>query len=101
MYNYNINLTYHKKDNDTLFRKEMLDVFQLNQFSNDINKQVDLLYNKYKNNKQVQNIIKSMKKDHKFKKFQLFGNTDDATYFVILFSFDYFHLIPKELVQKN
>ena len=101
MYDFNINLTYHQKDNDTLFRKEMLDVFKLKKFSNDINKQVETLYHKYKNNKQVKNIINSMKKDPKFKKFQLFGNPDDITYFIILFSFDYFYLIHKCLQDLN
>jgi hypothetical protein len=91
------------KDNDTLFRKEMLDVFDLSKFSDDINRQVEKLYNKYNKNKQIQNIIKYMKHDKKFTKFQIFGTTDDITYFIILFSFDYFYLIHKCLqnLHKN
>ena len=51
MYNYNIELTYNIKDNDTLFRKEMLDLFQLKQYDDSINEEIDELYLKYcKNN---------------------------------------------------
>mgnify|MGYP000016910948 CR=1 FL=1 len=95
MYNYDIELTYNTKDNDTLFRKEMLDLFQLQEFDETIHKKVDTLYLKYANNNQIIDIIELMKQQKKFTKFQLFGNTGNITYFMLLFSFDYLYLTHK------
>ncbi len=103
MYNYDINLTYYQKDNDTVYRKEILDIFNLKQFDDSIIvKHIEQIYYKYENNTQIQNIIKNIKNNKKFKKFQLFGNgTRDVTYFLLLFSFDNFFLIHKCLQDLN
>ena len=103
MYNYNIELTYNIKDNDTLFRKEMLDLFQLKQYDDSINKEIDELYLKYCKNNQLVEIIELMKQQKKFTKFQLLGNTTNITYFMLLFSFDYLYLTHKCLqnLDKN
>ena len=103
MYNYNIELTYNIKDNDTLFRKEMLDLFQLKQYDDSINEEIDELYLKYCKNNQLVEIIELMKQQKKFTKFQLLGNTTNITYFMLLFSFDYLYLTHKCLqnLDKN
>tara|TARA_B100000902_G_scaffold325998_1_gene320912 strand:+ start:1702 stop:2064 length:363 start_codon:yes stop_codon:yes gene_type:complete len=103
MYNYDIELTYNIKDNDTLFRKEMLDLFQLQEYDETIHKEVDNLYLKYASNNQIYDIIELMKNQKKFTKFQLLGNTDNNTYFMLLFSFDYLYLTHKCLqnLYKN
>jgi len=102
MYKYDINLTYHEKDNDTIYRKEILNFFNLKQFDESIIvKHIEQTYHKFKNNTQIQNIIKNIKNNDKFKQFQLFGNTNDITYFLLLFSFDYFFLIHKCLQDLN
>ena len=65
MYNYSIKLTYLKLDDkkqDTQFRKELLDVFGVPEYRHKtFMTTIDNIYNKYKNNKQVENILNEVK----------------------------------------
>ena len=35
MYNYSLTLTYHNKDNDDIYRKELLQAFNLKEYDDD------------------------------------------------------------------
>ena len=93
MYNTNIELTYNTIDDlsgDTIYRKELLETFNLKTYNEDIINIQDELFE----------IIKG---DNKFKELIVNGRTvleqkiplehTDKTVFSFLFSYDYFYLI--------
>ena len=47
MYNYSPVLSYRTKS-DTVYRKELLDCFNMTEYSDEINKKMDILYNSVK-----------------------------------------------------
>ena len=102
MYNYSIKLTYLKLDDkkqDTQFRKELLDVFGVPEYRHKtFMTTIDNIYNKYKNNKQVENILNEVKTNCYFP-FEL----DQATAFTMLFSFDNFYFFHNALcdLERN
>lgn len=102
MYNYSINLTYLNLDDekqDTQFRKELLDVFGVPEYHHKtIMTTIDTIYNTYKNNKQLVNILNEVKNNWRFP-FEL----DQATAFTMMFSFDNFYLFHNILgeLERN
>ena len=62
MYNYSIKTTYLNVDDnlkDTQYRKEYLSAFNLEEYNEKIIfETIDLLYNKFKNNKQIIELLK-------------------------------------------
>lgn len=102
MYNYSIKTTYLDLDDekqDTQFRKELLDVFGVKEYCHKtFMETIDTIYNKYKNNKQVENILKEVKNNCHFP-FEL----DQATAFTTLFSFQNFYLFHNALgeLERN
>ena len=48
MYNYSLKLTYQDKADDTIYRKELLEAFNLKEYTDEINRYIDELYNKVK-----------------------------------------------------
>ena len=102
MYNYSIKTTYLDLDDekqDTQFRKELLDVFGVSEYCHKtFMTTIDTIYNKYKNNKQVENILNEVKNNCHFP-FEL----DQATAFTTLFSFQNFYLFHNALgeLERN
>ena len=106
MYNYSFYCTYldissneHKQD--TIYRQEILKAFNLMIYDHE--KMMDTiteLYNKYKENKQIVEILNILKEHNKYS--FLFSNLSDL--FTLLFSFEYFyyfHSCIAELEQSN
>ena len=106
MYNYSFYCTYldissneHKQD--SIYRQEILKAFNLMIYDHE--KMMDTiteLYNKYKENKQIVEILNILKEHNKYS--FLFSNLSDL--FTLLFSFEYFyyfHSCIAELEQSN
>ena len=49
MYNYSLKLTY-PNENDTVYRKELLEAFHLTEYTDQINRYIDNLYEEVKEN---------------------------------------------------
>ena len=91
-YNTEYKLTYFENDSDTLYRKELLDVFNLKDVDSfdELEKTQNILFNKFKDNILFNEIIKHSKITLQKKiPFELSNNT----IFCFLFSFDYFYLV--------
>ena len=101
MYNYSFYCTYldvseneHKQD--TIYRQEILKAFNLMVYDHE--KMMDTitqLYNKYKEHKQVIEILKILKDTNKYS--FLFNCEDDL--FTLLFSFEYFYYFHSCLAE--
>tara|TARA_B100000963_G_scaffold320678_1_gene303390 strand:- start:25 stop:405 length:381 start_codon:yes stop_codon:yes gene_type:complete len=106
MYNYSFYCTYldiskneHKQD--TMYRQEILKAFNLMTYDHEkmMNTITDL-YSKYKENKQILEIIKIIEETNKYS----FLFKDPNEFFTLLFSFEYFyyfHTCIAELEQSN
>ena len=98
MYNYSIQTTYLDIDDekqDTQYRKEYLQAFNLEKYDNDtINKSIDQLYEKYKNNPQIISIIQFHRKNN------IYAFSDEIT-FMIFFAFENFYHFHKALQLLN
>lgn len=94
IYNFDYNITYHLFDHDksdTQYRKELLDVFYLtvNEFDS-INNKIDNLFQLIpKNNKKMNDILDKLSSK--------FFSEDKDFGFMILFSYDTFHIIHRLL----
>ena len=102
-YNTEYKITYFEKDDDTLYRKELLDVFYLKDIDSfdKLENTQNILFNKFKNNILFKQIIQHSKITLQ-KKIPL--ELNDNTIFCFLFSFDYFYLthnIICNLLDKN
>ena len=86
MYNYLIDLTYKKHDNDDIYRSELLNCFNLNKYDDDINSEIEKLYNIVKEH--YTQILPHLKNN---KKLAFFNISEDYLYFTFLFSWDYFY----------
>ena len=106
MYNYSFYCSYldasaneHKQD--TIYRQEILKAFNLMIYDHEkMMETIDSLYNKHKENTQIQEILKTLKENNKYS--FLFNNFKDL--FTLLFSFEYFyyfHSCIAELEQSN
>jgi len=109
-YNTNYELTYSIKDNkinDTCYRKDIINVFDLTNFFNNekiddklffkkLSDGVHDIYLKYKDNKQILMILSKIKKKLKMP----FELTNDML-FMYLFRFDLFYIFHKCIVDLN
>ena len=89
MYNYSINLNYKNitdNDSDTQYRKEVLEVFSMKEYNQDIIKKQDDLFNELK--EEYSQIIKCIMNNDRL---ALIRNVSDNDAFMILFSYDYFY----------
>ena len=89
MYNYSIKTTYLDLDDDkqdTQYRKELLQVFELAEYTNKINEHIDALYEKVKS--QYQDVIQCVKNNDPM---VMFRTLDENGCFMILFSWDFFY----------
>jgi hypothetical protein len=98
-YNYSHDLNYKNNTSDTMFRKELLDCFNLEQYDDKIN---DLIYNLYLEvSDHYPAIIQHVKKNNNIcSLFQL----EDKECFKLLFSWDNFHhnhLLLKSINSKS
>ena len=93
MYNYSFYCSYldasaneHKQD--TIYRQEILKAFNLMVYDHEkMMLTITDLYNKYKENEQIIEILKILKETNKYS--FLFNNVADL--FTLLFSFEYFY----------
>lgn len=98
MYNYSAKLTYRNSDDDILYRKELLGCFNLNEYSDDLNKRIGRIYDKYR--EKYNSILCCLKES----KHVLFSNLPDASLFIVLFSWEYWaenHLFLQSLHKEN
>ena len=98
MYNYSINTTYltlPDLQQDTVYRKELLSVFNLKSY-NDITiaNMINHLYDKYKNNSQLKELLKLDINSIPIK-------LNEQTKFTFLFSFETFFYTHKCLQNLN
>lgn len=101
MYNYSINLIYRDlKDekSDTQYRKELLDVFAMSEYTEEIIFKQDLLYKEVKEEyKEIIQLIKETDRLAFIRKF------DEYDAFMLLFSWEYFyehHMLIKAILTK-
>lgn len=97
MYNYSANLTYKDSESDTIYRKEILDCLNEKEFSINITKKTDKLYDEHED--KYNKILKALKD----KGDVLYSNLPNKGLFLVLFSWDYWfenHLYLQSL-QKG
>ena len=98
MYNYSIPTTYLDIDDikqDTQYRKEYLQIFNLEQFDNkSITITTDHLFNKYKNNKKISSLIQFNRNNN------IYAFSDNIA-FMLFFSFEHFYYFHKALQLLN
>ena len=105
MYNYSVNVHYKNvKYNDNLYRKQLLEVFELKEYDDDvISKKMKQLYNKIKDYSQIKQII-TLLKQFKYAKIFIVNEEEENLYLIFMFSFEYFDLFHnclKELHKDN
>lgn len=89
MYNYSIQLNYKNLSDDasdTQYRKEVLDVFSMNEYSEDMIKKQDALFEQLKD--EYSEITKCIMNNDRL---ALIRNVSENDAFMILFSWDYFY----------
>lgn len=89
MYNYSIKLQYKNLDedhSDTQYRKELLDVFSLKEYNEEIIKKQDTLFQQLKD--EYTEITKCVINNDRL---ALIRNVSENDAFMILFSWDYFY----------
>ena len=94
MYNYSANLTYREHDDDTIYRKELLDCFNQNEYEDDISKIIDCIYSKY--GEKYNSILSALKDTGNV----LFNTLPEPNLFMVLFSWEYWfenHLFLQSL----
>jgi len=103
MYNYSYNVTYRtskKQDEDNAYRKDLLNVFNMEKYiHDDIMEKILKLYKKLKNNQQLQTLLKFVSSNNR-----LPFNPDPDISFIMLFSFEnfsYFHKCLGYLLQNK
>ena len=103
MYNYSVKLTYKNLDeehSDTQYRKELLDVFSMKEYNEEMLKKQDELFKHVKG--EYTEIIKNIISNDRL---SLIRKVNENDAFMILFSWDYFYdnhnLINAILTNKD
>ena len=95
MYNMNVVLTYHTLPHDmseTQYRKELLNVFDLQTFDIDkINQEIEKVFHEFQENAEF---IQCMKN-----KALTIMSTDNVVGFMLCFSFDEFHIVHEFILE--
>lgn len=90
MYNYSLNLKYKDLEDEeasnTQYRKELLAVFSLQEYTSDMIHNQDILFDSVKTH--YNDIFKCIKENDSL---ALIGSIDDKSAFMVLFSWEYFH----------
>ena len=98
MYNYSIKTTYLDIENDiqdTQYRKEYLSAFNLENYEEKkIMNIINELYQKYKDNEQINNLLEFGKQN------SIYSFNDEMT-FILFFAFETFYYFHKALCQLN
>tara|TARA_X000000368_G_scaffold346892_1_gene286343 strand:+ start:1194 stop:1538 length:345 start_codon:yes stop_codon:yes gene_type:complete len=98
MYNYSIKTTYLDIENDiqdTQYRKEYLSAFNLENYDEEIIMDtINNLYQKYKDNKQLTELLQFGKQNNIY-------NFNDEMTFILFFAFEKFYYFHKALCQLN
>ena len=98
MYNYSIKTTYMDIEDDkqdTQYRKEYLSAFNIEQYEEKIIMEIiSNLYEKYKNNEQIINLLNDEKNNN------IYGFNEELS-FILFFSFEKFYYFHKALRQLN
>ena len=95
MYNYSINLSYREKD-DTTYRKELLDCFHMNEYNDNIVKNIGTLYSTIKD--EIGDIIAAIKPHHPLTPF---NGVEDSDCFMFLFAWEYFFELHEFLIELH
>ena len=109
MYNYSFKTTYINKEEklqDPQYRNDLLTAFYLQSYNHKcIMNEIDNLYNKFKDNKQISIILNNIiKKSSFFPNHNLVGKLSKSHAFILLFSFQnfcYFHECLCYLLQNK
>ena len=99
MYNCNVNLTYNTigdLSGDTIYRKELLEAFNLKIYNEDIINVQDELFEIIQENEKFKELIVNGRKVLERK---IPFEHDDKTIFSFLFSYDYFYLFHPILID--
>lgn len=104
MYNYSTNVKYKNQNENGLYRKQLLEAFNLKEYDDDvISKKMKELYNKIKDYSQIKQII-TLLKQFKYAKIFIVNEEEENLYLIFMFSFEYFDLFHnclKELNENN
>lgn len=95
IYNFDIQVNYIEKNDDEIYRKQLLQVFNLEEYNDSIIEKITKVYNLIKENESFKKIINNVSNKHGFNK----QTHEDI--FIILFSYDYFETFHKVLCQLN
>jgi len=99
MYNYSINTTYldiEDEKQDTQYRKELLNVFNISEYRHDtIMQSMKTIFEQWKDNKQIIEIIKTLSDNETTFPIEL----SQETAFMMLFSFQNFYFFHKTLCE--
>ena len=102
MYNYSINTTYldiEDEKQDTQYRKELLDAFNIEQYDHQtIMQSMKIIFEKYKLHNQIINILQTLIGKLKFP-----IELDQETAFMMMFSFENFYFFHNALgeLERN
>lgn len=101
MYKFDINIDYNnypEEQKDYQYKKQLLDVFDTNNHNIlKINESQCKLYNKYKKNKSLIDLLEFFKNNQTIIPLEL----SLETCFIFLFAFDYFYILHKCLQDIN
>jgi hypothetical protein len=101
MYNYSTNVKYKNQNENGLYRKQLLEVFNLKEYNDDeITTKMNKLYETIKNYEQIKIII-GMLKEFKYAKIFIVDETEENLYLIFMFSFEYFDLFHNCLKELN
>ena len=98
MYNYSLILTY-KNNDDTTYRKELLEAFHLKEYTHEINKYRDQLYDQVKN--EYSEVVQCLTQNDPL---AMFRSLNEKDCFMLLFSWDFFydnHQLLKAIHNKT
>jgi|TARA_B100000795_G_scaffold93235_2_gene68226 hypothetical protein len=96
MYNYLLELTYKDIDSDEVYRNELLDVFGLSEYNDEVNKNIDNLYTEHA--EFFKDVIISIRKHNRL---SMVRELDENTAFMFLFSWEYFYETHEVLKAIN
>ena len=102
MYNYSLKLKYKtvsEEETDTQYRKEVLDVFYMKEYNEEIIRKQDLLFDRIKD--EYSEITKCIMNTDRL---ALIRNVNECDAFMILFSWDYFydnHKLIRAILKKE
>lgn len=82
---------HEDKDQDDVYRSQFIQAFSLNEWNDtEINKETEIIFNRMRTNKEIQDLLESVRKTPEFQNIFAFVSDDELTRFKILFIFSLF-----------